>query len=97
MLRACSGFVRINDDTEFSVLNRKWGLIWLVSAASLASFSLDCCASSFFSLRELFQILSGSVTAKIVLRTMRTWARSGVGFQIADRLKIMPENCFAVS
>ena len=31
--------MRINEETEFSVLNKKWGLIWLVSAARRASTS----------------------------------------------------------
>ena len=57
--RAWLRSVRISDETEFSVLNRKCGLIWLVSAARRASTSSRCCSSSFFSLRVLFQIFSG--------------------------------------
>src|SRR5271170_514020 len=80
--RACSGLVRMSDDTELSVLNKKCGLIWLVRAARRASFKRNCWASSFFSLRVLFQILSGIITANIMLayadRTVAQW----VSFQI---------------
>jgi len=67
MARAWLGLVRISEETEFSVLNRKWGLIWLVSAARRASTSSRSCSSSFFSLRVLFQILSGMATANRVV------------------------------
>jgi len=66
--RAWLGSVRISEETELRVLNRKWGLIWLVRAARRASTSRRCCSSSFFSLRVLFQIFSGMVTAKTVVR-----------------------------
>ena len=45
------GIWRISEATEFSVLNRKCGLIWRLSAARRASFRRNCCCSSFFSLR----------------------------------------------
>ena len=61
--RACCGLVRINEETEFNVLNRKCGLIWLVSASRRACIRSRCCSASLLSLRTLFQILSGSVTA----------------------------------
>ena len=59
--------MRISDATEFSVLNRKCGLIWRLSAARRASFKRICCCSSFFSLRLLFQILIGSAVANRVV------------------------------
>ena len=64
--RAWSGLVRISEETEFSVLNRKCGLIWLVSASRRACISSRCCSSSLVSLRVLFQIFSGSATANSV-------------------------------
>ena len=39
--RAMSGSKRISEETVFSVLNRKCGLIWLVSA-SMRAFSSNC-------------------------------------------------------
>ena len=68
MTRAWFGSVRISDETEFRVLKRKCGLIWLVSAARRASASRRSCSSSFFSLRVLFQIFSGTKTVKIAAR-----------------------------
>ena len=67
MTRAWLGSVRINEETEFSVLKRKCGLIWLVRASRRASIRCRCCSSSFSSLRVLFQILIGIVTAKMVV------------------------------
>ena len=78
MTRAWSGSVRISDETELSVLNRKCGLIWLVSAARRASTSRRSCSSSFFSLRVLFQIFSGMATANSVVAYSATWS-SGLG------------------
>src|SRR5712692_7032815 len=60
--RAASGSKRISDDTVFSVLNKKCGLIWLDSA-SMRAFSSNCwCRSRFISMRVLFQIFSGAAT-----------------------------------
>src|SRR6266849_5308167 len=60
--RAASGSKRISDDTVFSVLNKKCGLIWLESA-SMRAFSSSCwCRSRFISMRVLFQIFSGAAT-----------------------------------
>src|ERR1700722_20346442 len=69
--RAKSGSTRINDDTVFSVLNKKWGLIWLDSA-SMRAFNSNCwCRSRFISMRVLFQIFSGTATAITVASTDR--------------------------
>src|SRR4051794_38979450 len=65
--RAFSGSVRTSDDTELSVLNRKCGLIWLVSAAIRASCNSLCCDSSLSSFLALFQIFNGSVVVKTVV------------------------------
>src|SRR5216684_2888837 len=60
--RAASGSKRISDDTVFSVLNKKCGLIWLESA-SMRALSSNCwCCSRFISMRVLFQIFSGAAT-----------------------------------
>src|SRR6267143_6271552 len=60
--RAASGSNRISDDTVFSVLNKKCGLIWLESA-SMRALSSNCwCRSRFISMRVLFQIFSGAAT-----------------------------------
>src|SRR6266446_33103 len=60
--RAASGSKRISDDTVFSVLNKKCGLIWLESA-SMRAFRSNCwCRSRFISMRVLFQIFSGAAT-----------------------------------
>ncbi len=65
--RAMSGSKRTSDDTVFSVLNRKCGLIWLCSASIRACISMRCCSSSFISIRRLFQILSGRPTHAAVV------------------------------
>src|SRR6266404_9934943 len=60
--RAASGSNRISEDTVFSVLNKKCGLIWLDSA-SMRAFNSNCwCRSRFISMRVLFQIFSGAAT-----------------------------------
>ena len=75
--RALSGLVRISDETVFSVLNRKCGLIWVASAASRACTSSRSLASSSRSLRALFQIFKGTETVNIVvMHTAPTVARS---------------------
>ena len=66
MARACSGLMRIRVETEFSVLKRKCGLIWLASASRRAWIRRRFCSSSLTSLRVLFQTLSGIVMQKYV-------------------------------
>ena len=43
-MRAVSGFVRISDEIEASVLKRKCGLIWFASASILAARSSFSCS-----------------------------------------------------
>ena len=64
--RACSGRTRTKDEMEFSVLKRKWGLIWLCRASRRACRSNRSCSSSLSSMRVAFQILIGIATAAIV-------------------------------
>src|SRR6202158_4577048 len=77
--RAESGSKRISDDTVFSVLNKKCGLIWLESA-SMRAFSSNCwCRSRFISIRVLFQIFSGAATDISVARTQSASHQSHCG------------------
>src|ERR1700682_5615419 len=77
--RAESGSKRISDDTVFSVLNKKCGLIWLESA-SMRAFSSNCwCRSRFISIRVLFQIFSGAATDISVARTQSASHHSHCG------------------
>ena len=46
-----------------------------------------CCASSFFSLRVLFQIFSGRVTAKMRARVDASISQQEVGLQLAYRAR----------
>ena len=64
--RAVSGCDRISDDTEVSVLKRKCGLIWLLSASTFAASSSFSCSCRRCSMRALFQILIGVDTVRIV-------------------------------
>ena len=61
-MRAVSGCERISDETEVSVLKRKCGLIWLLSASIFAASSSFSCSCSRCSMRALFQILIGVAT-----------------------------------
>ena len=67
-VRAVSGCDRINDETDVSVLNRKCGLIWLLSASTLAAISSFSCSCRRCSMRALFQILIGVDTVTMVAR-----------------------------
>ena len=71
-IRAVSGCVRMRDEIEVSVLKRKCGLIWLLSASILAAMSSVSCSCSRCSMRALFQILIGVATASTVARTTST-------------------------
>src|SRR5712671_1308205 len=78
--RAASGSNRISDDTVFSVLNKKCGLIWLDSA-SMRAFSSNCwCRSRFISMRVLFQIFSGAATDISVASTHNKSHQSHAGW-----------------
>src|SRR5712664_438125 len=78
--RAASGSKRISDDTVFSVLNKKCGLIWLESA-SMRAFSSNCwCRSRFISMRVLFQIFSGAATDISVASTHSKSHQSHAGW-----------------
>ena len=60
--RAISGSKRMSEETVLSVLKRKCGLIWLVSA-SMRAFSSSCWfCSRFISMRVLFQIFTAMAT-----------------------------------
>ena len=61
--RAESGSRRTSEEIEFSVLNRKCGLIWLCSASMRACSSSRSCCSSFISMRTLFSTFSAMATA----------------------------------
>ena len=65
-MRAVSGCERMSDETEVSVLKRKCGLIWLLSASTLAASSSFSCSWSRCSMRALFQILIGVETVSTV-------------------------------
>ena len=56
--RAVSGSKRTKDETEFSVLNRKCGLIWFCSASMRACSSNRSCSSSLIWMRTLLKIFS---------------------------------------
>src|SRR4030095_889299 len=58
IVRAFAGLVRIRDEIEFSVLNRKCGLIWLARASNLDFTTSTSCSASFISKRVLFQIFN---------------------------------------
>ena len=63
MSRAESGLPRTSDEMEFSVLNRKCGLIWLCSASMRACSNRRSCCSNFISMRTLFNTFSAMATA----------------------------------
>jgi len=65
-VRAVSGCERISDETEASVLKRKCGLIWLLSASTLAASRSFSCSCRRCSMRALFEILIGVYTVRIV-------------------------------
>ncbi len=69
-MRAVSGCDRISEEIEVSVLKRKCGLIWLLSASIFAASSSFSCSCSRCSIRALFQILIGVATASTVASTM---------------------------
>src|SRR5882762_914063 len=78
--RAASGSKRISEDTVFSVLNKKCGLIWLESA-SMRAFSSNCwCRSRFISMRVLFQIFRGAATDISVASTHSKSHQSHAGW-----------------
>ena len=62
--RAVSGATRTSEETEFSVLKRKCGLIWFCSAVMRARSSRRSCSSSLICRRTPFQIFS-SITMTI--------------------------------
>ena len=68
-VRAVSGCERISDEIDVSVLNRKCGLIWLLSASIFAASSSFSCSCSRCSMRALFQILIGVATVSTVPST----------------------------
>ena len=70
--RAVSGCVRMSEEIDVSVLNRKCGLIWFARASSLAASRSFSCSCSRCSMRALFQILIGVATASTVANTMMT-------------------------
>ena len=78
-IRAVSGFERISDEIELSVLNRKCGLIWLDSASMRAAISSFSCSSSWCSIRALFQILMGMAIASTVAMMSGEVVQAGVG------------------
>ncbi len=65
-IRAVSGFDRISDEIDVSVLNRKCGLIWLASASRRVAMSSFSCSCRRCSTRALFQILIGIATDNTV-------------------------------
>ena len=78
-IRAVSGWVRISDEIDVSVLNRKCGLIWLASASICAASSSFSCSSSRCSMRALFQILIGVATASTVASRTTASVQNGFG------------------
>src|SRR3954449_2466890 len=64
-MRAVSGCVRISEEIDVSVLNRKCGLIWFASASIFAASSSFSCSCSRCSIRALFQILIGVATQSV--------------------------------
>ena len=69
-MRAVSGCERMSDEIDVSVLNRKWGLIWLASASTRACMSSFSCSCSRCSIRAVFQILMGMATDMTVVSTV---------------------------
>ncbi len=55
----------------FSVLKRKWGLIWLISASMRAWSSAFSWSTSLRSIRVVFQMRTGSATPITVARTIK--------------------------
>jgi len=53
-MRAVSGCVRMSEEIEVSVLNRKCGLIWLASDSIFAASSSFSCSCSRCSMRAFF-------------------------------------------
>ncbi len=80
-MRAVSGWVRMSEEIDVSVLNRKCGLIWFASASIFAASSSFSCSCSRCSMRALFQILIGVATASTVASRTTTiiHGESGVG------------------
>ena len=70
-VRAASGLERMSEDTDVSVLKRKCGLIWLLSASTRAVSRSFSCSWSRCSIRALFQMRIGVATASTVERTTR--------------------------
>ena len=68
-IRAVSGCERMSDEIDVSVLKRKCGLIWLLSASIFAASSSFSCSCRRCSMRALFQILIGVATASTVAST----------------------------
>ena len=71
-MRAVSGCVRMSEEIEASVLNRKCGLIWFDNASILAASSSVSCSWSRCSIRALFQILIGVATDSTVASSTTT-------------------------
>ena len=78
-MRAVSGCERISDEMDVSVLNRKWGLIWLASASTRACISSFSCSCSRCSMRAAFQILMGTATDITVVTTITATSQTSVG------------------
>ena len=68
-VRAVSGWDRMSEEIDASVLKRKCGLIWLLSASIFAARRSFSCSCSLCSMRALFQILIGVATASTVTST----------------------------
>jgi hypothetical protein len=75
-MRAVSGCDRISEEIDVSVLNRKWGLIWLASASTRAAMSNFSCSCSLCSILALFQILIGIATHSTVVMMTRAYSHN---------------------
>ena len=64
--RAVFGWERISDEIDARVLNRKCGLIWLLSASTFAVRSSFSCSCRRCSTRALFHILIDIATPSTV-------------------------------
>ncbi len=89
-IRAVSGCVRMSDEIEVSVLNRKCGLIWLARASILAASRSFSCSCRRCSMRALFQILMGVATARTVASRMTVIVQNRTGRQVEQPVMLAP-------
>ena len=90
-MRAVSGCDRISDEIDASVLKRKCGLIWLLSASIFAASSSFSCSCRRCSMRALFQILMGVATASTVASTTSAVIQCDVDPEVEQPILAEPQ------